>query len=112
MRPRANTDGFTIVEMMVVVLIIGILVSIAIAVFPSAVDNSERKACFANERTVEGQWMGYLAGNKRPDPSPSDFAAIVALLVPEYIKKEPECPTGGAYAWSDDTLSCTVHGHF
>jgi prepilin-type N-terminal cleavage/methylation domain-containing protein len=112
MGPRPSTDGFTIVELMVVVLIVGILVSIAIAVFPSTRDSSARQACFANERTVEGQWTGYLTGHGRPDPAPADWAAVVHLLVPEYLKKEPTCPAGGAYAWDADTLSCSVHGHF
>jgi type IV pilus assembly protein PilA len=112
MHPRTSTEGFTIVELMVVVLIIGILVSIAIAVFPSTIDNSERKACFANERTAEGQWVGYITGHGRPDPPPADWAAVVHLLVPEYLKKEPECPSGGAYTWDDDTVTCSIHGHF
>jgi prepilin-type N-terminal cleavage/methylation domain-containing protein len=112
MRPRTSTDGFTVVELMVVLLIIGILVSIAVTVFPSTRDNVERQACFANERTVEGQWMGYVAGRGRPDPAPADRAALLDLLVPDYVKQEPECPTGGTYAWDDDALSCSVHGHF
>jgi prepilin-type N-terminal cleavage/methylation domain-containing protein len=35
MRPRASAAGFTVVEVMVVVLILGILLSIAIVLFPS-----------------------------------------------------------------------------
>lgn len=39
---------------MVVVLIIGVLVSVAIPVFIGARANAERKTCFANEREIEG----------------------------------------------------------
>jgi hypothetical protein len=53
-----------------------------------------------------------MTGHGRPDPAPTDSATLMGLLVPEYLKERPECPTGGAYAWDADTLSCSVHGHF
>lgn len=111
--PRKGADGgFTIVELMVVVLILGILLSIAVVVYPTVTGNAEQKACFANERTAEEMWVGYLSGNDRPDPYPTDWAEALALLVPEYLQKAPVCPAGGTYTWEDDRLSCSVHGHF
>jgi prepilin-type N-terminal cleavage/methylation domain-containing protein len=111
--PRRVTDpGFTIVELMVVVLILGILLSIAVVIYPTLTGNAEQKACFANERTVEGMWVGYLSSKGRPDPYPTDWADTVALLVPQYVQQEPFCPGGGAYTWDDDTLTCSLHGHF
>lgn len=49
-----NKKGFTLVELMVVVVIIGILVAIAIPVYGSTQENARLRAHQANIRTIEG----------------------------------------------------------
>lgn len=124
MKMFRKDEGFTLVELMVVVLIIGILVAIAIPVFNAANANAREKACFANQRTIEGAIQQYLAANA----TNAWAAGGDATLVPNYLQTSPICPktklgyhtlatgivdgdSGAAAAgWSD--VGGTVHAHF
>ncbi|HSK46539.1 MAG TPA: prepilin-type N-terminal cleavage/methylation domain-containing protein [Coriobacteriia bacterium] len=115
MKMFRKSEGFTLVELMVVVLIIGILVAIAIPVFNAAKKNAETKQCFATQRTVEGQARAYEAEN-------NDLPASVAAMIPKYIQSTPECKAGGTltYDGTAGTLTCTgtlsdgtaAHAHY
>ena len=51
-RPEAREDGFTLIELMVVVLIIGVLVGIAVPTFLTAQSGAKGKAAQSNARTA------------------------------------------------------------
>ena len=53
--------GFTLVELMVVVVIIGVLVAIAIPVYNNVTNKAERSAIEANLRTIDWAIMQALA---------------------------------------------------
>jgi prepilin-type N-terminal cleavage/methylation domain-containing protein len=88
MKMFRKDEGFTLVELMVVVLIIGILVAIAIPVFNAASASARLSTCKANQRTIEGAVQQYLAA----DPTFTWAAGGVAKLIPSYIKVDPTCP--------------------
>ena len=95
MKMFRRDEGFTLVELMVVVLIIGILVAIAIPIFNVAKASAQQKTCYANMRTVAGAWQTYVAEN--PTTSLTGWDNISPVLVPAYIKVTPVCPAGGTY---------------
>ncbi|MFN8140253.1 MAG: prepilin-type N-terminal cleavage/methylation domain-containing protein [Fimbriimonadales bacterium] len=91
LKNRRN-KGFTLVEIMIVVLIIGILLAIAVPNFIRARETSRTKSCVANLRQIDAAKEQWAMDNKAADGD-----AVGGALWPTYIKKQPECPSGGAY---------------
>ena len=93
---RGGRKGFTLVEIMIVVLIIGILLAIAIPNFVKARETSRAKSCIANLKQIDAakeQWaMDNKAAANAADPG---IAALVGAA--NYIKNTPSCASGGTY---------------
>ncbi|MGH7942517.1 MAG: type IV pilin protein [Limisphaerales bacterium] len=96
--PVQRTRGFTLIEIMIVVGIIGLLAAIAIPNFIRSRAVSQQNACINNLRQLSSavdQWAletGQGAG--APPPINADITPYIVLNANNRI---PECPSGGTY---------------
>lgn len=88
--------GFTLVEIMIVVLIIGILLAIAVPNFIRARETSRTKSCIANLRQIDSGKEQWAMDNRAANGAAVTMADLTGGASP-YMKSTPECPSGGAY---------------
>src|SRR5690242_18727938 len=86
----SRKSGFTLVEIMIVVAIIGLLAAIAIPNFVRARTTSQMNACINNLRQIDGAIQEWALEQKK------DTTATVAETdVTPFLKNSVVCPSGG-----------------
>jgi general secretion pathway protein G len=93
-----RVKGFTLVEIMIVVAIIGIIVSIAVPAFLRARENSRGRACQENLMKIDGAVEQWALDFRESNGSSVGMAGIVGSDM--YLKRTPLCPSGGDYSGS------------
>lgn len=116
--------GFTLTELMIVVVILGILVLIAVPIYNNATAKAEKSACQANRRTIESAIVQYAAVEEvNTGDVLVEFTADGKInvkvgaegtatdLVGNYLNELPTCPSGGTYSYATGKVSCSDTDH-
>jgi prepilin-type N-terminal cleavage/methylation domain-containing protein len=91
----SRKSAFTLVEIMIVVAIIGLLAAIAIPNFIKAREASQKNACIANLKQIDGAKQTWALENRKVS---SDTPVVTDLYgATVYIRDQPTCPANGAY---------------
>lgn len=88
-----NPKGFTLLELMIVVMIIGILTAIAVPVYNNVTDKVRKAAVEANLKTIDGAIMMYRASQGTATNPTLDNNADTGL-VPDFLAAVPSGPAG------------------
>jgi len=94
MRSR-TAKGFTLIELMVVIVIVGILSAIAIPKFQDITDSAKQTACRSNLRLVAGALNMYAAENNQYPGAFQGHSWRTLDYIPDYIHPELTCPESG-----------------
>jgi prepilin-type N-terminal cleavage/methylation domain-containing protein len=98
-RVQGGRKGFTLVEIMIVVLIIGILLAIAVPNFIKARETSRSKSCVANLKQIEAAKEQWCMDNRQGSSASPGTADLYGTT--NYVKNTPDCPSGGTYSIGD-----------
>ncbi len=113
MNSRVSRAGFTLVEIMIVVAIIGVLASMAFPYYVKARGNSQKSSCINTLRQMDGGVQSYALEHRLPSTAPYGLDDIKPYIKLDSTGNLPSCPAGGTYtagACVTNPPTCSLSG--
>lgn len=113
-----STDrgGWSLLELVISLALVGILISLAIPSFMRNIEASHAMTCFIYRKNIETAADLYVRTHRL---EPGDLMPTIPELVAEdLLPGEDHCPAGGIYVWTDPVyqgystpfrISCSLH---
>ena len=103
-----NKDkGFTLVELLIVIVILGILATVTVFAVRGITDNGKKSACAADKKTLEVAAESYMAQN---GVYPVDVAAMVSSGLLQDVSTGNWTYAGPATGATDYTITAVAGG--
>ena len=109
MRKLINKKGFSLVELMIVVVIMGILIAVAIPLYGAVTANAEKRTCQSNLENMHSMFAKYCVMDKDntastllPNGSYSTKAGSTDTVAQEFLESFE----------NDELPHCSVDGHY
>ena len=110
----SKKSGFTLVEIMIVVAIIGLLAAIAIPNFVKARTTSQANACINNLRQLDGAVQQYALENKLASTASYTLSVLKPYIKLDSSNNIPGCPASGSYSAGSTVTNppvCSLSGN-
>jgi len=110
-----KSNGFTLLEIMVVICIIGIIISIVVLGYSKLITKTKAQVCLSNQRTISIARTYYYIEYGVYAESINDLKGILTKM--EVIKGNEVgnllCPSGGQYTFvhGSSRIICSIEGH-
>lgn len=92
--------GFTLIELVVVIAILGILISVSMPNYLGFIDLAQLRVCMANRDSVEKVYLSFIKENNHIE---TDFGKFINENFDEV------CPSGGVISYVDEKVRCSLH---
>jgi prepilin-type N-terminal cleavage/methylation domain-containing protein len=108
-RGLCRLSAFTLVEIMIVVLIIGILLAIAMPNWVMARESSRAKACIGNLKEIDTAKQQWMMDNKAATFTSFEIIPTAtsvsggSINLQNYIRSIPRCPESGYYETGNES---------